>query len=158
MSKNKHKPGEVAPCYVYLICSQVDGKLHGPCKVGISDKPEKRLRQVQTGSPHKLIVAFAFLFWDRRMASLVETAFHDCHDESRMQGEWFNMLPHEALRGLVDVVKIGLDRIVENDEGRELDLDSLMNLTGLMKAAKLLYHIYEARGELRGSLNKELLN
>lgn len=139
---------DVKPCYVYLICSEIGGKLEGPCKVGISDKPDKRLKQVQTGSPHKLVVAFAFRVWNRKFAQIVEASFHAGHADHRMNGEWFDMSAKDALRGLVDVFKMGLDYVSGWAKDPTLTFDGLAQSTNLMQAAKLLYDIYEANGEL----------
>lgn len=139
---------DLKPCYVYLICSEIGGKLVGPCKVGISDKPEKRLKQVQTGSPHRLVVAFAFRLSNRKFAQVVEGAFHAGHDEHRMNGEWFDLSAKDALRGLVDVMKMGLDWVLENNDDPTITFDGLAEACNLMDAAKLLYRIYEANGEL----------
>lgn len=139
----------VKPCYVYLICSEIDEKLVGPCQVGISDKPEKRLKQVQTGSPHKLVVAVAFRLFNRRFAQIVEGAFHAGHADHRMNGEWFDLSAKDALRGLVEVMKIGLDWVLEQNADPSITFDSLARASNLMDAAELLYRIYEANGELK---------
>lgn len=136
------------PCYVYLICSEIDGQLVGPCKVGISDRPEKRLKQVQTGSPRKLVIGFAFRLFSRRFAQVVEGAFHAGHAEHRMQGEWFDLSAKDTLRGLVDVMKMGLDWVLEKNDDPSITFDGLAEASNLMDAAKLLYSIYESNGEL----------
>lgn len=133
---------------VYLICSEIDGALRGPCRVGISSDPDKRLRQVQTGSPHKLTVAFALTLWDRKFAQRVEAAFHACYSDARMNGEWFNLTATEGLRGLVEVTKIGFDWLLAGSEDTSLTFQSLADISGLMAAAELLYGIYESQGML----------
>lgn len=139
---------KIKPCHVYLICSDVDGDLYGPCKVGITDAPESRLKQVQTGSPQKLTIAFDFRVWDRKFARRIEAAFHACFVDDRLHGEWFDMPPIEALRGLVDVFKMGLDRIFDGQPNAAELFQSTAEACNLMEAALLLHSYYEARGEL----------
>ncbi len=139
---------EIKPCFVYLICSEVEGNLRGPCKIGISDKPDKRLKQVQTGSPQKLVIAFAFRVWNRKFAQVVEAAFHVSHAEQRLNGEWFDLSAKDALRGLVETLKIGIDHVLEWSKDPDLTFGSLARACNLMEAAELLYRIYEANGEL----------
>lgn len=149
---------EMKPCFIYLICSEIDDQLQGPCKIGISDNPDKRLKQVQTGSPNRLVVAFAFRVWNRKFAQVVEGSFHAGHAEHRMQGEWFDLAAHDALRGMVDVLKMGIDWVLENNEDPSLTFDSLAQCCNLMEGAQLLYRIYEARGELRTQTETRRLN
>jgi hypothetical protein len=147
----------VTPCYVYLICGEVNGKLTGPCKVGISDKPAKRLKQVQTGSPVPLVVAFAFRVWDRPFAKMAEHAFHASHSTCRMHGEWFDLAPADALGGLVSVFKMGFDQILPSSGHQKAAFDELAEASNLIAAVDLLYRLHEAQGLLKagaeGSLN-----
>jgi hypothetical protein len=136
------------PCYVYLICSEIDSGLRGPCKVGISDSPEKRLKQVQTGSPTRLVIAFAFRVWNRRFAQIVEASFHAAHEENRLVGEWFDLSAKDTLRGLVEVFKLGIEWVLDGSSDPEMTFDSLARACNLMEAAVLLHDIYEANGEL----------
>jgi hypothetical protein len=147
---------EIKPCFVYLICSEVDGKLQGPCKVGISDKPDKRLRQVQTGSPSKLVIAFAFRIWNRRFAQVFEAAFHAAHEDHRLNGEWFDLSAKDALRGMVDTFKVGLDILLKDAPDGDAVFEQIVQSSNLMDAAKLLYKIYEAEGTLRKPLGGPL--
>lgn len=74
--------------YVYAI--------HAPetpnhVKLGLSSNPQARLRQLQTGNPHKL--ALIWHFPCDNMAQL-EDVFHKAFDRYRIPcGEWFDFHP-----------------------------------------------------------------
>ena len=79
--------------YVYVIaaestCSYV--------KIGISDNPHRRIRQLQTGSPFFLFVFGVFEAATREAAEGIEAAAHYIMDEARAAGEWFCVLADEA--------------------------------------------------------------
>ena len=42
--------------FIYVISSAKSD--NSPCKIGISDNPEKRVKQLQTGHPEKLEIKF----------------------------------------------------------------------------------------------------
>lgn len=147
----------IKPCYVYLICTDLSDRLEGPCKVGITDSPASRLKQVQTGSSKKLAIAFDFRVWDRAFARRIEASFHAGFQECRLLGEWFDMPPLEALRGIVDVFKIGLDHIFDGQPNAAELFQATAEACNLMEAARLLHSAYEAQGVLttqtRGTVN-----
>jgi hypothetical protein len=137
-------PGQ---CFVYLVCHEVEDKLVGPCKIGISDKPNKRLRQIQNGNPHRLTLAFTFRCWDRDWATRVEAAFHAGNASARMSGEWFNISAVDALSDLAEVFWIGLQTIGQGDQ--EL-AESLADACNIREAVTLLKNIQAAEA---GGLN-----
>ncbi|KFC62759.1 T5orf172 domain protein [Devosia sp. LC5] len=139
-------PGQ---CFVYLICSQIDGNLKGPCKIGISDKPHKRLKQVQTGSPHKLTLAFTFRVWERSWASFSEASFHASHREKRMHGEWFDMDARDALHGLIEVFARGIQDMYRGQPA-ELRTEAA-EACNLMEAFRLLKAIDAAEAATRNT-------
>lgn len=61
-----------------------DGPPDEPHKIGYSKNPDSRLKQVQTGHPKPLSIA-----WKARATVGVERAIHDSLAPSRMAGEWF---------------------------------------------------------------------
>ncbi len=88
--------GEVAALgdTAFYIISAADTDF---CKVGISDNPVMRIRQLQTGSPTKLYVAY--LFWmPRHMARRLERLMLDvmAYRSKRMSGEWVSATPRRA--------------------------------------------------------------
>lgn len=78
------------PCYVYVIGRQAGANV---CKVGISDNPEKRLRSLQSGSPHRLYIQDTLRLDSRADAIAVEAKAHEMMSPARMSGEWFSVAP-----------------------------------------------------------------
>jgi hypothetical protein len=87
--KEAIKP-DVTDRYVYIIGA--DGH---PVKIGIALEPEKRLKEIQTGFPHRLriyvqVEAFGGL------APRVEREAHRMLTQHRLHGEWFDCSPELA--------------------------------------------------------------
>lgn len=57
-------------------------------KIGCADEPAKRLKAMQTGCPHKLVIEAVFKGSYKR-----EREFHAQFAEHRIRGEWFNLTP-----------------------------------------------------------------
>lgn len=74
--------------YVYVIKGD-----HDRVKIGMTDRPMKRLAELQTGNPFAL--RFAFVGEVDNVASDIEVYAHDKLDAHRESGEWFNV-PVEA--------------------------------------------------------------
>ncbi len=69
--------------FVYLIYNG-----NGQAKVGHTNFLDRRLKQLQTGSPHKL----EFLrFFECSQAEEVESKIHDECSSLRISGEWFRL-------------------------------------------------------------------
>jgi len=83
---------------VYVI-----GRRGGPCKVGVSTDPMKRLASVQTGCAIPVEVWGYCTFSSRFVARRFERAAHKAMSERRMSGEWFNVEPEEAIRAIESV-------------------------------------------------------
>lgn len=82
------------PHYVYII--GMPGQAIS--KVGISNRPAKRLKQLRTGSPFKLFLAFEFETPAKWVARELEAAFHKVLRRERMNGEWFSIDVEQAMR------------------------------------------------------------
>ena len=70
-------------------------KKEGPVKIGISSNPDSRLKQLQTGSPEKLVLLVLRDFKEERIAKFAETQIHtllkyDGHT-TPSQNEWFSI-------------------------------------------------------------------
>jgi hypothetical protein len=76
--------------YIYVIASSTNG----PSKIGISEKPSKRLKQLQTGHAEKL-----FLYHSEAVenARLYEGLFHKNLNHKRTHGEWFDLNVEDAI-------------------------------------------------------------
>jgi hypothetical protein len=70
--------------YVYLISA---GE-RGPVKVGVSNRPEARLMELQSGNHLKLHIAAKWQMPDRNSAFAIERAVLDEMKPYRMVGEW----------------------------------------------------------------------
>lgn len=83
--------------HVYILAALIDGVPSQPVKVGISSAPEKRLATIQTSCPYPLVLLSAFLCPTRNIALYVENAFHTLQADRRLNGEWFNIHPMNAV-------------------------------------------------------------
>ena len=70
--------------YVYII----ECKLH--YKIGLSDDPDRRLRELQTGCPFPLTIRYRLGFECRKEAAFVEKWLHQKLSGQRGIGEWFS--------------------------------------------------------------------
>lgn len=75
-------------CHLYVI-----GQRDNPatCKIGIANKPTKRLAQLQGGSPSKLVIHATFRAKDRSEALDWEKNAHELFANDRLNGEWFSV-------------------------------------------------------------------
>ena len=82
-------------------------------KIGISDDPQKRLGQVQTGHPAKVSLSKEIWFFSRKDAELVERTVHDLLklQKAHTRGEWFNLKIGQASdtvsRVVRDLIQLG---------------------------------------------------
>lgn len=81
------KPPE--PAQVYVISAPGH-----PVKIGIAKDPERRLTELQTGSPHRLMIHFTASVSNGRS---VERACHMTLSAKRLEGEWFDITPDDAI-------------------------------------------------------------
>lgn len=90
--------------YVYIMAHLNDrtGWVEAPTKVGISKNPIKRLKQIQSEEPGRIVLLAQFGFWKRAHAYRVEQTFHKACDDYRIRGEWFGIEPMHAI-GLMNI-------------------------------------------------------
>lgn len=86
-----------APCSVYVICEAESNWERPPVKVGMATNPHSRLAQLQTGSPRRLMVLHWFPCPHKDIAREVERTFHELHADVRLEGEWFDLKPYDAV-------------------------------------------------------------
>ena len=65
-------------------------------KIGESQDPMRRVRDLQTGNPRKLQVYRIIKCNNKKEAQNVETAIHTMFHHRRRMGEWFNMTKEEV--------------------------------------------------------------
>jgi Meiotically up-regulated gene 113 len=78
--------------FLYVIAARKEG----PVKLGLSQDPQRRVRQLQTGSAEQLVIHHVEEVSDARV-KLAESALHRMLGHRRMKGEWFNMTVEEAI-------------------------------------------------------------
>lgn len=72
--------------YIYLLqCDFIDKPLY---KIGISKNVERRVKQLQTGNPYKIIVLKKF---KTPYAFKIEAALHREYKIDNVKGEWFDI-------------------------------------------------------------------
>jgi len=77
---------------VYLIRGN-DGRY----KIGTSIKPNKRIRQLQTGNSDELDLIHIY---ESNNALIIETSLHNRYSYDRKKGEWFDMSIVDEVRFL----------------------------------------------------------
>lgn len=72
-------------CWVYFV-QQGD---RGSIKIGVADNIERRIKGLQTGSPHKLNLLARIGCGGRKQAYDLENQLHRRFSSYRLEGEWF---------------------------------------------------------------------
>jgi hypothetical protein len=87
------RPDYTGPHRVYFI----QGEGGGPIKIGHATYVKSRLKELQSGSPVKLVVLATTPGRERE-----ERALHDRFASHRLHGEWFSPAPEllEYIRGI----------------------------------------------------------
>lgn len=88
--RSKPAPRALVPPSVYVIATD-----DGLCKIGVSCDPEARLKQLQTGCPYKLHIAYVCILASQ--AYEVETSAHDILSQQAVGGEWFKCSENQAI-------------------------------------------------------------
>jgi len=78
--------------YLYVISSSKDG----PCKLGLSENPEARLKQLQTGHPTLLQIYYQEPTTQNDVKAL-EHLLHRDINHLRQHGEWFKLSVEHAI-------------------------------------------------------------
>lgn len=86
--------------YVYVI-----GSAGHPVKIGIAINPERRLKALQTGCPHRLRLYTAVAVPEGCRARAVELACHKELVDHQTTGEWFDISAYEALEVINSVIR-----------------------------------------------------
>lgn len=89
--------------FLYVIAASEKG----PVKLGLSQDPERRVRQLQTGSAQPLRLFHVEEVHDTRVR-VAEKALHKMLGHRRMKGEWFDLDVETAI-GEVTYIRITED-------------------------------------------------
>lgn len=102
---------------IYFIQAGKDG----PIKIGHTDNtPEKRLKELQTGNPEKLIL-LGYMDGDKKQEALLHQMFHF----HRQNGEWFN--PSETVIQQIFYLIFGI-RVVNFDDNMDKPLSEILSM------------------------------
>ncbi|MCP5076829.1 MAG: GIY-YIG nuclease family protein [Psychromonas sp.] len=101
--------------YVYLIQSGTSRK--APVKIGMSDNPEKRIKQLQTGNPEMLRLIMSIKCNSREHAYNLESTLHTLMAKKSIINEWFFLDKRSVLSTLNRIAKMNIsDNIVIHQE------------------------------------------
>lgn len=116
--------------YVYVIGTVIVEEIVGPVKVGVAKSPAARVRELQTGNPHRLILCSQFSVPSRKIAEAVERAFHETQNRHRLNGEWFDMDPISAVQLMCLNLRVCISSIpgLSDEERRDA-----LALTGVIR-------------------------
>ena len=108
-------------CYIYIMCAKCDGKPSAPLKVGITSNVAARVSTINTASPFPVYLLAAYVVPTKDHARALERGFHKVKAKKRMNGEWFDMEPAEALSSMWHNFWFFLTRHLgmSHDEARE---------------------------------------
>lgn len=100
---------ETASHFLYVIAAETTG----PVKIGISNDPDKRLRQLQTGHVASLSLHHAEPIAAHKVKTM-ERLLHRDMAHRRVRGEWFGMTVDEARRQIAFTIMRYDDEIGED--------------------------------------------
>ena len=80
---------QIIPNTDYLYMIGADSDFGHPVKIGVSCDLEKRLYQLNTGSPVKLAIKATLGPFTRKVAYSLEDTIHSKLSEYHIRGEWF---------------------------------------------------------------------
>lgn len=84
--------------WLYFIGSVGAGRLSGPTKIGITGGSlVSRHREIQTGNPLRTVLVEAFSLPSREEARELESTLHEEMGHCRLNGEWFDTHPIDAV-------------------------------------------------------------
>lgn len=95
-SKNKLPKGQTA---IYVVaCGEY-------VKVGFSNRPVRRMVEMQVGNPYPLVLAAQFTC-PKGFERIIETDVHETFETWRTRGEWFEMDRHLAVSLVARVIEL----------------------------------------------------
>tara|TARA_R110000787_G_scaffold110329_2_gene219036 strand:- start:930 stop:1391 length:462 start_codon:yes stop_codon:yes gene_type:complete len=117
-------------CYLYLIIEQnapetYEGRDFLPenyVKIGVSDEPANRLKNLRTANPRDIAIEAIYSFKNREVAMGFESLFHEKYSRKNISGEWFSY-DNDMLRGISAVLSfLGVfDEAIHQSEEYSMD-------------------------------------
>jgi hypothetical protein len=87
-----------------LYIAECDGKY----KIGVSDNPPERIKQLSTGSPSLIELRYQFDCWNAKKS---EKNLHDAFGAYRVRGEWFD-IDEDVMDMLWELIELnGVDAV-----------------------------------------------
>jgi predicted GIY-YIG superfamily endonuclease len=102
--------------FVYIL--KAGSKAKSPIKVGVASNIQKRIKQLQTGNPHEIVLVMHFVCDSRNHAFRLEKTIHDMLKGQRLFGEWFSVSRNNLMKVL-------------NKMGNQDEIDSIVKNMGL---------------------------
>ena len=96
--------------FLYVIAHIRNRQMSGPVKVGVTGTPLRRLEQLQTGSPHQLVLLHAFRC-DVATAGRCERLIHKAFAPRNAVGEWFDVDPLYAVIAAAFLVSANIEDV-----------------------------------------------
>lgn len=104
-SCERAKPNDEA-VHVYVMVSRI----HGDVKIGISQNPEWRRKELSKERRGDLALAWFSEACSRRLATDIERRAHETMRNVRLDGEWFDCSPDEAISAVRSAERSILER------------------------------------------------
>lgn len=101
--------------YVYII--QSGNKPKHPVKIGMSDNPEGRVKQLQTGNPVELRLLVIFKCDSRAHAFNLEHTLHKLLNSRHISGEWFSVSKSNIYKTINSIANNPDIKRVSNEDG-----------------------------------------
>lgn len=90
-----------------------DSHIVGPSKIGLSANPSRRLKQVQATQSDRIVLVCQFGFLTRDHARSVEKEFHRNCSGFRLEGEWFDMPPSDAIGVMTRNLRAFIEQVMQ---------------------------------------------
>ena len=125
--------------YVYLI--QSGNKPKSPIKIGMSDNPEKRIKQLQTGNPVQLRLVLSIKCKSRAGAFKLESDMHNLLHKMNIINEWYSVVRSNVYKALNELANNNKHGKIVNGVGlfSEMSEEDKIN----QKAEKRLYQLID---------------
>lgn len=83
-------------------------------KIGVSIKPKRRLKEVQTGNPNVVEIAAEY---ETEIPYKIETVLHNRFSAQKENGEWYNLSLNEEIEfvSMCEKIEANLKFLIENN-------------------------------------------
>ena len=124
-------------CLVYVIATVIDGLYCKPVKIGIAADADKRVATLQTGNPNQLAVIHWIPTPHRDWARELEADWHTAYADQRLNGEWFDVEPLNAIVALAQGAAAHLEDVFGKNAAAEI-IDGLLLKESIARCTQIL--------------------